>query len=116
MRRLLLAALSSAAVLVAAGCASESYGGGGGGFDSYDDCYDDYCVGYDGYGRAYRRPQEPVVVARGAVDRIDRPYGTTRTVSRDGVQPTSFSASSASRMPVLRPASPAPAPRAASPR
>jgi hypothetical protein len=114
MRRLILAlGVIGVPLLALSGCASQGYGAGGG-FDYYDDCYDGYCVGYDAYGRAYdRRPAQPGLAARGDVDRIDRSHGSTRTVDRSGVRPTS-TAASAARMSVARPASPPPPPTTAS--
>lgn len=112
MRRLGLFGLVGGALLALGGCASQGYGSGGG-FEDYDDCYDGYCVGYDTYGRVYERPRQPVTVARGEADRIDRSHGTTRTVSRDGgIRSTSSSASS--RMSVAPPAPSRPAPATAS--
>jgi hypothetical protein len=114
MRRMILALGAIGVPLLAlSGCASQGYGSGGGGFDYYDDCYDDGCVGYDVYGRAYyRRPQEPRFAERGDVDRVDRSHGSTRTVDRSGVRPTS-TAAAAARTSVSRPASPPPAPTTA---
>jgi hypothetical protein len=111
-RRLLGFAIVAAPLLGLAGCASGGYGSGGG-FEDYDDCYDGYCVGYDAYGRIYERPKQPVVVARGDVDRVDRSHGTPQTVSRDvGIRPASPSASG--RMSVSPPSSARPAPATAS--
>ena len=113
MRRLLLGlGVVAAPLLALSGCASPGYGSGGG-FESYDDCYDGYCVGYDTYGRAYHRSRTE---ERGDVDRIDRDHGTTRTVSRGPTRAdaTSRSTASASRMDVSRSAPPPPPPAAVS--
>jgi hypothetical protein len=113
MRRLLLGlGLVGGSVLALSGCASSGYGSAGG-FESYDDCYDGYCVGYDAYGRAYRRPLAPD--KRGPVDRIDRAPGETRTVDRSAPRATSSSSTAAaSRMSVSRSAPPPPPPASVS--
>jgi hypothetical protein len=113
MRRLLLRfAFVAAPLLAIAGCASSGYGSGGG-FEEYDDCYDGYCMGYNAYGRVYERPKQPLIAARGDVDRIDRSHGTPQTVSRDGaIRPASSAAST--RMSVAPPSSSRSAPSAVS--
>jgi hypothetical protein len=113
MRRLLLALGAIGAPLLGlAGCASQGYGSGGGYADEYyDDCYDGYCMAYDSYGRVYQRPQE--ARPRMNVDPVDHAHGSTRTVDRSGIRPTSTSASAA-RMSVSRPSAPPPPPPTAS--
>jgi hypothetical protein len=115
MRRLLVAlGVIAAPLLALSGCASSGYGyGSGGGFEEYDDCYDGYCMGYNAYGRVYERPKQPLIVARGDVDRIDRSSGTPQTVIRDaGTRSASSSAST--RMSVSPPSSSRSAPAAVS--
>jgi hypothetical protein len=108
MRRLLLAVgVLGGSILALSGCASQGYGSAGGFDEYYDDCYDGYCVGYDVYGRAYRRPPPE---KRREVDRIDRSHGETRTVSRGTTHATAASASAAARMSASRPSAPPPPP------
>ena len=112
-RRLTLAAVVLGLPLLGlAGCASQGYGsGGGGGFEEYyDDCYDEYCVGYNAYGRAYYRTPQPPTVARGQVDPVDRSNGTPRTVSRDSTTRAMSASVTSSRMSVSPPSSSPPAP------
>jgi hypothetical protein len=110
-RRLTLAAVVLGLPLLGlAGCASQGYGSGGGFEEYYDDCYDEYCVGYNAYGRAYYRTPQPPTVARGDVDLIDRSQGSTRTVSRDTTTRAMSSSVTATRMSVSAPASSPPAP------
>jgi hypothetical protein len=66
------------------GCASSSGGGGGAG-GAFFDCYENYCVGYEGLGRYrlyLRTPATPVTAARGNVTRSEPQGGSTRVVTR----------------------------------